>query len=338
MRGRGEWPVLLDRYPWTRESDRFSSGATTERPVTPSKGTSTKISRVERRTFLQHVAIAGLTWDAATARALAQGHQSGDADVSIPTRCRLPTKTGATSGFPIVLLHGFPDDVRAYDAWCHRSRRRLPDLVPYLRGYGPTRFRDPGAPRMAEQAAIGQDVIDFADAMRLARFAVSGYDWGGRAAASPRRCIPSRVRAAVLISGYSIQNTIAPPRPGRRKQTSASGISGTSTPSGAAPGSPRIVARCVASSVAADSPTWQFTDEIRPDGGVVRQSGFRRRRDSFLPAPIGTLPVNHASRTWRRRLAERPKITAPTITLYGAEDGVVRPAAEAPAAEKAVFV
>ncbi len=56
-------------------------------------------------------------------------------------------------------------------------------LVPYLRGYGPTQFIDASAPRMGEQAAIGQDVIDFVDALHLDRFAVAGYDWGGRGAA-----------------------------------------------------------------------------------------------------------------------------------------------------------
>src|SRR5580765_969155 len=91
---------------------------------------------------------------------------------------------GDARGAPVVLLHGFPDDVRAFDgvipplvAAGHRA------LVPYLRGYGPTRFRDAGAPRMAEQAAIGQDLVDFADALGLKQFAVVGYDWGGRAAA-----------------------------------------------------------------------------------------------------------------------------------------------------------
>src|SRR5579864_6772031 len=81
--------------------------------------------------------------------------------------------TGNRQGFPIILLHGFPDDVRAFDgvvpplvAAGHRV------LVPYLRGYGPTRFRSATAPRMAEQAAIGQDVIDFANALALPRFAV----------------------------------------------------------------------------------------------------------------------------------------------------------------------
>src|SRR5262245_357982 len=87
--------------------------------------------------------------------------------------------TGA--GFPIILLHGFPDDVRAFDDVAPplvKAGYRV--LVPYLRGYGPTKFLDSGAPRMAEQAAIGQDVVDFAEALKLDRYAVSGYDWGGR--------------------------------------------------------------------------------------------------------------------------------------------------------------
>src|SRR4030095_4903782 len=89
---------------------------------------------------------------------------------------------GDANAFPVILLHGFPDDAHAYDGVSpilakagHRA------LAVYLRGYGPTRFLDPAAPRTAEQAAIGQDVVDFADALELTRFAVCGYDWGGRA-------------------------------------------------------------------------------------------------------------------------------------------------------------
>src|SRR5262245_51702719 len=71
-------------------------------------------------------------------------------------------------GFPVIVLHGFPDDAHAWDDVAPplvKAGYRV--LAPYLRGYGPTSFRDPRAPRMAEQAAIGQDVIDFADALRL---------------------------------------------------------------------------------------------------------------------------------------------------------------------------
>src|SRR5437868_10026832 len=122
---------------------------------------------------------------------------------------------GREGGVPVVLVHGFPDDARAFDAVAPplaKAGHRV--LVPYLRGYGPTRFRDPGAPKMAEQAAIGQDLIDFADALHLPRFAVAGYDWGGRAAGIAAALHPDRVRAAVLIGGYSIQNVFGAPQPG----------------------------------------------------------------------------------------------------------------------------
>jgi len=72
---------------------------------------------------------------------------------------------GDSSGFPVILLHGFPYDVRSFDGVVPplvEAGYRV--LVPYLRGYGPTSFIDPGAQRMAEQAAIGQDVVDFAEA------------------------------------------------------------------------------------------------------------------------------------------------------------------------------
>src|SRR5262245_61781581 len=92
-------------------------------------------------------------------------------------------ESGDVQGFPIILLHGFPDDVRAWDqVAASLASREYRVIVPYLRGYGTTSFREPSAPRMAEQAAIGQDLIDLADALGLPRFAVAGYDWGGRAA------------------------------------------------------------------------------------------------------------------------------------------------------------
>src|SRR6476660_1918304 len=90
-------------------------------------------------------------------------------------------ESGNPNGVPVILLHGFPDDVHAYDEVAPplaQAGHRV--LVPYLRGYGKTSFRDANAPRMAEQAAIGQDLLDFADALKVPKFAVAGYDWGGR--------------------------------------------------------------------------------------------------------------------------------------------------------------
>ena len=149
-------------------------------------------------------------------------------------------ESGDAAGIPVILLHGFPDDAHAYDGVAPLlARAGYRALAVYLRGYGPTRFLDPAAPRTAEQAAIGQDVIDFADALKLQRFAVAGFDWGGRAACVASALHPERVRPAVLVGGYAIQNTGR--RGGRRrlKLSAGSGISGISTPRSAVRGSSR---------------------------------------------------------------------------------------------------
>jgi len=99
-------------------------------------------------------------------------------------------ESGSASGFPVVLLHGFQTTCMRYDEVAPvlaKAGHRCWCLISAVRH---DTFRDPGAPKMAEQAAIGQDLIDFADALKLQRFAVAGYDWGGRAPASPPRCIP----------------------------------------------------------------------------------------------------------------------------------------------------
>src|SRR6266478_9014178 len=90
---------------------------------------------------------------------------------------------GPENGAPVILLHGFPYDARAFDEVAPPlAAEGCRVLVPYLRGYGPTRFLDPHEPRMAQQAAIGQDLLEFMDALALRPAALAGYDWGGRAA------------------------------------------------------------------------------------------------------------------------------------------------------------
>ena len=247
-------------------------------------------------------------------------------------------ESGDAQGFPIILLHGFPDDVRAWDGVAAPlASKGYRVIVPYLRGYGPTRFREPSAPRMAEQAAIGQDLIDLADALGLSRFAVAGYDWGGRAACIAAALHPERVRAAVFIGGYSIQDTLAPPQPAAPERERALWYQwyfNTDRGRAGLERNRRGICRLLWETW---SPTWHFTDEVfektaasfdNPDFVDVVIHSYRHRN---LNAP-----GEPRFAAVERQLAERPKITVPSIVLYGADDGLGSPPADTPA-ERASF-
>ena len=241
-------------------------------------------------------------------------------------------------GFPIILLHGFPDDVRAFDDVVPplvNAGYRV--LVPYLRGFGPTRFRDADAQRRGEQAAIGQDLIDFADALKLERFAAAGNDWGGRAACIAAALHPDRVRAAALIGGYTIQDTIAPPQPAAPEIERALWYQWYfNTERG------RLGLAANRRSLChllwrLWSPTWHFSDETynrtaasfdNPDFVDVVIHSYRHRNGN-ASGEVRFLAIE-------RQLAGRPRIEVPAIVLHGADDGVARPPADSPA-ERAMF-
>ena len=123
-------------------------------------------------------------------------------------------ESGAARGRPVILLHGFPDDVHAYDGVAPvLAAGGWRVLVPYLRGYGPTRFRSTETPRSGQQAALGRDLADFMDALDLPRAVVAGYDWGGRAACIVAALWPERVTGLVTMGGYNIQNIAVSRRP-----------------------------------------------------------------------------------------------------------------------------
>jgi pimeloyl-ACP methyl ester carboxylesterase len=114
---------------------------------------------------------------------------------------------GEPSATPVILLHGFPYDVRAFDEVAPiLVGRGAFVLAPYLRGFGPTSFRDDTAMRSGQQAALGQDLVEFMDAMKIDRAILGGYDWGGRAACIAAALSPERVLGLVTVGGYNIQN------------------------------------------------------------------------------------------------------------------------------------
>jgi pimeloyl-ACP methyl ester carboxylesterase len=248
-------------------------------------------------------------------------------------------ESGNPQGFPIVLLHGFPDDVRAWDGVVPRlvgGGYRV--VVPYLRGCGATRFRDPAAPRMAEQAAIGQDLIDFADALGLQRFTVAGYDWGNRAACIAAALHPDRVRAAVFIGGYTIQDTFAAPQPlspERERALWYQWYFNTERGRLGLAANRRPLCRLLWELW---SPTWHFTDETFNRTAASFDNG------DFVDCVIHSYRHRNLGATGEprfadveRRLATRPTIGVPSIVLYGADDGVGGPPPADSPAERAAF-
>ena len=121
---------------------------------------------------------------------------------------------GPEDGRPIVLLHGWPDDVRAWRGVAPRLHAAgWRTVTPYLRGFGPTRFRSERTIRDGRGIALTQDAIDLADALGLRTFAVLGHDWGARAAYFLAALFPDRVtRIAALSVPYAPRGAFSVPR------------------------------------------------------------------------------------------------------------------------------
>jgi len=240
-------------------------------------------------------------------------------------------------GFPILLLHGFPDDAHAFDDVVPPLvKAGYRAIVPYLRGYGPTRFREASTPRMAEQAAIGQDVIDLADALKLDRFAAAGFDWGGRAATIAAALHPDRVRALVLCGGYTVQNTLAPPQPAPPQIEANTWYQSYFNTNRGRAGLAKYRYDLCKLLWRTWSPTWHFTEETyartaksfdNPDFVDIVIHSYRHRQ--------GNAPGDPRFAAMEQQLAQRPKVQVPSIVLYGADDLLGRAPSEL--AERALF-
>lgn len=231
---------------------------------------------------------------------------------------------GPDSGSAVILLHGFPYDVHIFDAVTPiLTQQGCKVYVPYLRGYGPTRFLSEQTPRSGQQAALARDLLDLMDALDIQQATLAGHDWGGRAACIVAALWPERVRGLISQGGYNIQDIAAAARPAPPEQEyrlwyqyyfhTERGRAGLEANRGAFC---RLLWKLW-------SPSWRFDEETyaqtarsfeNPDFVDVVIQSYRHR--------YGNAPGDPAYASIESALAQRPKISVPTIAMYGVDDGV----------------
>jgi pimeloyl-ACP methyl ester carboxylesterase len=229
---------------------------------------------------------------------------------------------GPTTGWPLILAHGFPYDVHAYDEVAPRlAKAGARVITPYLRGFGPTRFLSRDTMRSGQQAALGRDLIDLLDALCIGRAILAGYDWGGLSSCVASALWPERVTGLVSYAGYDVidvarlEHAFEPAleqvlwyhhlfqlERGRECLTQHR----------------RALCRILWEQW---SPGWLFDD------AMFERTASSFDNPDFVDVVIhcyrfcfGLTAGDPALAAFETRLAERPKITAPAITLDGLRD------------------
>ncbi len=234
-------------------------------------------------------------------------------------------EAGPASGPVAILLHGFPYDIHSYvDVASQLAAQGCRVIVPYLRGFGATRFRDPATLRSGEQAALGADVIALMDALGIQRAVFAGHNWGGRAACVAAALWPERCSGMVTVNGYLIQDPTRAMVPIDPQYEAAlwyeyyfqieRGRAGLAA-------NRREIAEILWDQW---SPDWDYDDATfdrsvsahdNPDYVDVVIHSYRHR--------FGLAAGDPAYAELRRRLAPLPPVTVPSITLDGGADGVL---------------
>jgi pimeloyl-ACP methyl ester carboxylesterase len=119
-------------------------------------------------------------------------------------------EAGPTNGAPVILLHGWPYDIHSFvDVAPMLASAGFRVIVPYLRGYGSTRFLSSDTLRNGQQSAVAVDIIALMDALKIEKATIGGFDWGARTADIVAALWPERCKALVSVSGYLIGSQAA---------------------------------------------------------------------------------------------------------------------------------
>ena len=236
-------------------------------------------------------------------------------------------ESGPAAGPPVILVHGFPDDPRAWDNVAPAlAKDGCRVLVPWLRGYGPTRFLRADAPRSGQQGALGADLLALMDALGVERAALAGFDWGGRAACIVAALWPERVRCLVSANGYNIQDIAASGQPAAPAQEHRHWYQwyfhterGRAGLAANRHDLCRLLWRLWSPNMPAPETSYAASASSfdNPDFVPVVIHSYRHRH--------GAAPGDPALEAIERRLAARPAIPVPTIVLHGGADGVDPP-------------
>ena len=233
-------------------------------------------------------------------------------------------ESGSIEGKPTVLLHGFPYDVRAYDdvaailaaAGCHV-------IVPYLRGFGPTRFLSERTLRSGQQAVLAHDLLALMDALNISQAALAGYDCGGRAACIVAALWPERVRCLASQGGYNIQDISGSDEPRAPEIEYRGWYQYYFLAERGRKGLEKNRREFCRLLWRLWSPNWHFDDETyersaksfdNPDFVDVVIHSYRHR--------FGLVGGDPAFQDTEERLAARPQISVPTIALDGGASGI----------------
>jgi pimeloyl-ACP methyl ester carboxylesterase len=236
-------------------------------------------------------------------------------------------EAGAADSPAVILLHGWPYDIHSYAAvtpLLASAGYRV--IVPYLRGYGTTRFLSAATFRNGQQAALAVDVVALMDALGLDRAIIGGFDWGARTANVVAALWPERCRAIVSVSGYLIgsqQANQAPLPPTAELQWWYQFYFATERGRAGYQRYRNDFAKLIWQIA---SPRWHFDEATfdrtarsfdNPDHVDIVIHNYRWR--------LGLADGEPAYEDLERRLAEAPVITVPAITLEGDANGAPHP-------------
>lgn len=229
---------------------------------------------------------------------------------------------GPSDGWPVILSHGFPYDVHAFDGVAPiLADAGMRVIVPYTRGFGPTRFVTDAAMRSGQQAARGRDLVELADALGLERPILAGFDWGGNASCVVAALWPERTGGLVSYAGYDIIDISAQRHlsaPSLERVCWYQHLFQTERGRDCLAEHRRDLCRLLWEEW---SPGWQFDDDTydrtatsfdNPDFVDVVVHCYRHI--------FGLAAGDPALQPLEDRLAQKPAITVPAVTLDGTRD------------------